>query len=259
MAQAEFERKEELKHLKKKEIEEKLENIRAIAGLTTEDGTCKLNVDDLEEDFDPEEYDRKMNETFDVDYYQAEEIDPGFGSDAREKVLKLKAENKDVDVPVNGEQGEEDLPGKVKGRRNIKSLFGLDKELEEYYKLNYEDTIDDLKTRFKYTSVPSRRFGLSPAELVMMDEKELNQYASLKKLAPYREKEWKVPSSKRYSQKMKNKLAGEGEDLKDKKSGNKHKRKSDVSETGSAEKGESQVDESNGEVGVTEASTLANL
>ncbi|KAF9609038.1 hypothetical protein IFM89_012478 [Coptis chinensis] len=293
MAQAEFQRKEELKHLKnlkKKEIEEKLEKIRAIAGLT-EDGTCKLNVDDLEEDFDPEEYDRKMNETFDVDYYQAEEVDPSFGSDddkdgdgiekpdfdkedellglskdwgvggsgdgfwaAREKVLKLKAEKKDVDVSVNNEQGEEDLPGESKRKMKHKIPFqekvAFDKELEEYYKLDYEDTIEDLKTRFKYTSVPSRRFGLNPVELVMTDEKELNQYVSVKKLAPYREKEWKVPSSKRYSQKMKNNLGGEAEDLKDKKSGNKHKRKSDGPEAGSAEKGETQVDESNGEVGV---------
>ncbi|KAF9603238.1 hypothetical protein IFM89_034571 [Coptis chinensis] len=292
MAQAEFQRKEELKHLKnlkKKEIEEKLEKIRAIAGLT-EDGTCKLNVDDLEEDFDPEEYDRKMNEMFDVDYYQAEEVDPGFGSDddedgdgiekpdfdkedellglskdwgvgasgdgfwaAREKVLKLKAEEKDVDVSVNDEQGEEDLPGESKRKMKHKIPFqekvALDNELEEYYKLDYEDTIEDLKTRFKYTSVPPRRFGLNPVELVMTDEKELNQYVSVKKLAPYREKEWKVPSSKRYSQKMKNNLGGEAEDLKGKKSGNKHKRKSDGPEAGSAEKGETQVDESNGEVG----------
>ncbi|PPD71230.1 hypothetical protein GOBAR_DD31898 [Gossypium barbadense] len=46
------------------------------------------------------------------------------------------------------------------------------------------------------------KFGLKPSELLALDEKELNQYVSLKKLAPYTDKEWKVPNSKRYQQKL---------------------------------------------------------
>lgn len=44
-----------------------------------------------------------------------------------------------------------------------------------------------------------------------MDDKELNQYVSLKKIAPYVEKEWKVPHNKRLELKQRNKslLVGE--------------------------------------------------
>jgi len=66
IARAKQEQAEELKHLKnlkKKEIAEKLERIRMIAGIEG-DAACKLGADDLEEDFDPEDYDKKMQEMF---------------------------------------------------------------------------------------------------------------------------------------------------------------------------------------------------
>ncbi|KAH7677463.1 protein KRI1 protein [Dioscorea alata] len=254
MALAEYERKEELKHLKnlkKKEIQEKLEKIRAIAGI--EDGDCKINADDLEEDFDPEEYDRKMREVFDTRYYDAEDADPGFGSDAegdlekpdfdkedellglgkdwdvlnsnegfaaaRERMLKKKEEedNDEEEEDVERRIGRE---GKRKRKRKIslKEKVELEKELEEYYKLDYEDTIGDLKTRFKYTSVPAKSYGLSASEILMTDDKNLNQFVSLKKLAPYRQKEWKVT----YHHKLKKDLILHGKKPEGKKSDKKH-------------------------------------
>ncbi|KAF8397333.1 hypothetical protein HHK36_016246 [Tetracentron sinense] len=294
MAQAEFERKEELKHLKnlkKKDIIEKLEKIREIAGIS--EGVCPLNEDDLEEDFDPKEYDRKMKETFDADYYEAEDADPEFCSDrdeddlekpnfdkedellglpqdwnvcgsgegflaAREKVLKCKADRENVELS-DGHNQEEEMPeeGKRKKKRKIslREKVDLDKELEEYYKLDYEDTIGDLKTRFKYTSVPSKRYGLRAEQILMMDDKELNQYVSLKKLAPYREKEWKIPEIKRYNHIMKHKLVLKGEKLEDQKAGKKRKLKGDgrmkIVETEEIRQRQKQLEESNGEVGTT--------
>ncbi|KAJ0961214.1 hypothetical protein J5N97_000808 [Dioscorea zingiberensis] len=258
MALAEYERKEELKHLKnlkKKEIQEKLEKIRAIAGIG-EDGDCKFIADDLEEDFDPEEYDRKMREVFDTGYYNAEDADPGFGSDAeddlekpdfdkedemlglpknwdvansnegfaavREKMLKKKEDKVEVEEEEDEEEGErpKEKEGKRKRKRNIslKEKVELEKELEEYYKLDYEDTIGDLKTRFKYRSVPANTYGLSAAEILMTDDKNLNQFVSLKKLAPYRQNEWKVT----YHHKLKKDLILHGRKPEGKKSDKKH-------------------------------------
>jgi protein KRI1 len=43
-----------------------------------------------------------------------------------------------------------------------------------------------MPTRFKYASVPAQDFQLTPAEILMADDTDLNQYMSIKKYAPYR-------------------------------------------------------------------------
>lgn len=44
----------------------------------------------------------------------------------------------------------------------------------------------DLPTRFKYAPVQKSNFNISAAEILMATDAELNDYTSLKKLAPYR-------------------------------------------------------------------------
>ncbi|KAI3996366.1 hypothetical protein MKX01_026834 [Papaver californicum] len=270
--EADKRKREELKHmknLKKKEIMEKLDKIRAIGGLT-EGEACALYADDSEDEFDPEKYDKKMKKTFNDDYYNAEDADfvneeddedgdiekPDFDKEdellglpkdwdvcgtgkgfaaARKRVLKSKAGREDVedeehddDEDDEGEgeehgdddvddknsnesdQGEEEKPEEGKRKRkhklSLREKVALDKDLDEYYKLDYEDTIGDLKTRFKYAPVPPQRFGLNAKEIINMDDKDLNQYVPLKKIAPYTEVEWKVPKKLRNQLKIKNKL-----------------------------------------------------
>ncbi|KAI3848903.1 hypothetical protein MKX03_030190 [Papaver bracteatum] len=248
MAEAEKRNREELKHLKnlkKKEIMEKLDKIRAIGGLT-EGEACALDLDDLEDDFDPEEYDKKMKKTFNDDYYNAEDADFGSEEDdedgdiekpdfdkedellglpkdwdvcgtgdgftaVRERVLKSKAGTEDVEDEEHDDDDEDDRKpeeGKRKRKRklSLRERVDLLKELDEYHKLDYEGKIGDLKTRFKYAQVPPLRFGLSGKEVINMDDKELNQYVPLKKIAPYTEVEWKVPKKLRNQLKIKNKL-----------------------------------------------------
>jgi len=43
-----------------------------------------------------------------------------------------------------------------------------------------------MPTRFKYTPVQPQTFALTPAEILMATDTELNQYLSVKKYAPYR-------------------------------------------------------------------------
>ncbi|KAH6799962.1 hypothetical protein C2S52_000426 [Perilla frutescens var. hirtella] len=283
MAQAEFERKEELKrlkNLKKKEINEKLEKIREVAGIGKAAPNF-LDKDDLEEEFDPAAHDRKMKEAFGEDYYGAEDVDPGFGSDedeeefekpdfdkedellgfekgwdkvdksgegfksARERIMKDRVANGDENV---ADEDESDEPGEGKRKRNRKpsevEKAVMEQFLEEYYKLDYEDTIGDLKTRFKYKPVKPKRYGLATEEVLTLDDKELNQYVSLKKLAPYREMEWKVPRIKTIQlKKSKQYLTGNTS-----RPFNKHReRKAKEEEVNAVESERSQPIESNGD------------
>lgn len=243
MAQAEFERKEELKHmknLKKKELNEKLKKIRETAGIG-ENEVCVLDEHDLEEEFDPDEYDKKMKTAFDDNFYEADDVDPEFGSDeedgelekpnfdeedellglskgwddeygsgdgflaTREKTLKGKV--------VNSEELEKEDKKKKRKRSELEEEV-IKKELEEYYKLDYEDTIGDLKTRFKYRPVNKNTYGLKAKEILVVDDKELNQLVPLKKLATYREDEFVVPRKKikEHKERIKSLLKGETSD-----------------------------------------------
>ncbi|WOG97496.1 hypothetical protein DCAR_0416836 [Daucus carota subsp. sativus] len=243
IAQAEYERKEELKYLKnlkKKEMNEKLKKIKEIAGIG-EDGDCRLDLEDLEDEFDPEEHDKKMKVAFNDDYYEANDADPDFASegdedgeiekpdfDKEDELLGLKEGWDDMDGSGDGfkaarerflkqKAGKVEVVDSVEGKKKKKHKMSalekevLNKELDEYYKLDYEGTVGDLKTRFKYRPVNAKRYGLKTKEVLLLDDKELNQHVPLKKLAPYREKDWKVPRIKIYNQKLKIKSLLEGE------------------------------------------------
>ncbi|XP_024529781.1 protein kri1 [Selaginella moellendorffii] len=167
LAQAELARQEEvkrLKNVKKKEMMEKLSKIQTVAGIQA--GPGKIDEGDLEEDFDPDEHDRKMQQLFGEDYYNEE--DPDFHSG----------------------------DGEAAGMDGMDFDEGIEKSEDEgLVSLDYEDKISDMPTRFKYAQVRPNRFGLSTAQILDADEKELNQYVSLKAMAPYRTEEW-IPRGK---------------------------------------------------------------
>lgn len=64
----------------------------------------------------------------------------------------------------------------------------LSKLVDEYYGVDFEDVIaGGLKTRFKYMPVQGEDFNLDDGDLVFADDRILNRYLSVKKLAPYKE------------------------------------------------------------------------
>jgi len=91
--------------------------------------------------------------------------------------------------------------------------------MDEYYGIDYGDTIGDMKTRFKYAQTKPNKFCMSAPEILLMDDKELNQHVPLKKLAPYQEEEWKLS---KYMLKMRAKELLHASSL-DKKKNNKSK------------------------------------
>ncbi|KAH8738724.1 hypothetical protein FG386_000515 [Cryptosporidium ryanae] len=82
--------------------------------------------------------------------------------------------------------------GESTGNNTFNFKYGdnedINKLLDEYYGLDFEDILDNgkLQVRFKYTKVDKEDYGLKIEDILSMNDKELNQHVSLKKLAPYR-------------------------------------------------------------------------
>ena len=56
-----------------------------------------------------------------------------------------------------------------------------------------------MPTRFNYVPVQPDSFALTPAEILLADDKDLNEYVGLKKMAPYRDRavKWDVKRNER--------------------------------------------------------------
>ncbi|KAK8825363.1 hypothetical protein WA538_003060, partial [Blastocystis sp. DL] len=216
-------REEELRRLralKRQELETKLKEIQDISGV--EDG--KVSAINLDEDWDPEKYDKEMEAMFNDDYYEEEEADPlkkpdlhleeVFEKDELPEEMQQESEeeneneenddaeneneendNKEKDDNEN-EKNENDNNNNDNDEETKAARAEAEKLMDELYQLDYEDMIGSMPVRFHYTQVKPQSYGLSTEEIMDADDKELRQYVSIKKMAPYREREWYVPKNK---------------------------------------------------------------
>ncbi|GBC07159.1 hypothetical protein RclHR1_00730008 [Rhizophagus clarus] len=215
-----------LKNLKKREIFEKLRKIKEITG----NDTVGFDDVDLEEDFDPDKYDKKMHKIFDDNYYtgEADNEKPEWSDDIYiGDIVDSNSNDRNINSIINvvkeynkhgGDDQESErvtgdevtmdadyLPGgkkygETKSQRK-KKVKKFDEYLDEYYQLDYEDIIDDTPVRFKYRQTKPVSFGLTTTEILLADEKDLNEFVSLKKLVPYRPEPIVENDLKKYSKK----------------------------------------------------------
>mmetsp|Transcript_26745 Transcript_26745/g.87736 ORF Transcript_26745/g.87736 Transcript_26745/m.87736 type:complete len:677 (+) Transcript_26745:41-2071(+) len=219
-----------LKNLKRDEISSKLKKIAKVAGMEQ----ISLDMNELDEDFDPEAHDRKMAALFSGDYYDQEEEDiealadednledelkqilgekggaeRGFeAARAKSRSTAPGEEDGSDDEEDDDDEGTEEAAGSgsdSEGKGEGEEEAGEDGEnqyskraqkkwrkqlrlaMEEYYKLDCEDFVAGMPTRFKYMEVEPNLFGLKSREIHERSDKELNQVVSLKRIAPYRD------------------------------------------------------------------------
>lgn len=108
-------------------------------------------------------------------------------SSSTDKKTKKKKKQKDEDedeYAVAISDMDADAPPSSLKRKNTtaeerEALASLDA-------LDFTSLAGGLPTRFKYTPVLPDSFGLTPAEILLADDAELNEYVGLRRLAPYR-------------------------------------------------------------------------
>ena len=211
-----------LKNAKKQEMDAKLKQIKAVLG-DMEENSASAPVDEatilklMEGDFDPDKFEELMKEAYSDDFYQQQDAEWKTDQDVRETLKKdedgalLVGQDDDGGLYDNDEENEyeggydeeeydgmeeeeEEWPEEegyaADGNDGQKPESELEqkvkaKMMDELYKLDYEDIIAGMPTRFKYRTVEANTYGLSTEEILFSRDTTLKQFVSLKKMAPY--------------------------------------------------------------------------
>jgi protein KRI1 len=220
-----------LKNAKKQEMNQKLSKVKSVIGGIEENAIDEAQIMQmLEGDYDPEKFEKAMEEAYGDEFYQKEDNEWKTDVDVRE-TLKGDDEGEDLvgQDDVNGgmydnvqeegegevnenamEEEEEYYDESAEWDDNNNDAYDgshdetkLEKKLktkmqDELYKLDYEDIVAGMPTRFKYRQVESNDYGLTTQEILFARDTTLKQFVSLKKMAPYNEQdEFNAGSKKR--------------------------------------------------------------
>lgn len=249
-----------LKNAKREELEQKMKQVKSVLGAKSakEANTADADADDanqkdndmeeehpfkngeapmdeaaimklLEGDYDPEKFEKSMQEAFGDDFYEKEDEEWKTDEDVRKTLQKdgdvTMVDHGDDVEGAGDEEGEEPYGGDDyyydgqgeagEGNYDEGGEEGYDQEedngneshlekkvraklTDKLYELDYEDIVAGMPTRFKYREVEANDYGLSTQEILLARDQTLKQFVSLKKMAPYNEgEEYHVSSRKR--------------------------------------------------------------
>ncbi|KAK7052808.1 Kinetochore protein Spc24 [Paramarasmius palmivorus] len=226
-----------MKALKMKELRARLEKIGKEGGKNIEHDPALQDLD-LEGDWDPDAHDKQMEGLYgddaefnepdgkydedgkpiwddDIDigdiYFSDDDQAHGSSSKKDKKKKKKKNGNKaeedgvnveDMDADVQKVDDDEEWDGTEEMRKRK-----MEEYMDEIYGLDFNDMVGGLPTRFQYTKVKPEAFALTPVEILLATDKDLNEYMSIKKYAPYRnDAKWDAKRNERLKE-LKAKIA----------------------------------------------------
>ncbi|KAH8712152.1 KRI1-like family C-terminal-domain-containing protein [Phaeosphaeriaceae sp. PMI808] len=231
-----------LRKLKVEEMEQKVQQIRKIGGLSGRDFKMDEWKEVLEADWSDDQWDMEMQKRFGDAYYEGgdagSESEDGESSHKKKKTKKPKFDD-DIDIKdlipdfkddederpditlssdeedVNEDEDSEQDPNKraksskarKQERANAKSAARRDRRLIETLvdsNLEYEAALatkPKAPTRFRYRETSPTTFGLTARDILLADDKQLNEFAGLKKLAAFRDADKKKKDKKHLSKK----------------------------------------------------------
>ncbi|PRT56023.1 Protein kri1 [Wickerhamiella sorbophila] len=207
----ENQRKFELARLRKhkvNEVTDKLEKLASVLG--DDDISAKFTQEDLEGEWDDDEWDKRMKKLFDDEFYSKQDDDWN-PQDSVEPGAEIDAVGADAEVETQAEPEEETKPVKKETEKikEVKPLTEMSKKelkrkAQEIVDANTDLLLDETfkpSAQFCYREVEAESFGLSTRDILLADDKDLNQYVGLKHLAPYRDADRVSKDKKRYAKK----------------------------------------------------------
>ncbi|KAF2858271.1 Krr1-domain-containing protein [Piedraia hortae CBS 480.64] len=184
--------------LKIEEIEDKVNRIKATAGIDDVADIFQWK-DLLEGDFSDKDWDKEMERRFGEKYYaDVEGEKPEFGDEIDISYLENEEEEEDAEPAKKSrkeliQERSEAKRAARKQRRQVEEL--VDSTLIP------EPEIMEKASGFRYRETSPTSFGMTARDILFASDAQLNQYAGLKKLATFRPEEKKRKDKKRLGKK----------------------------------------------------------
>ncbi|KAL0216498.1 hypothetical protein P9112_008682 [Eukaryota sp. TZLM1-RC] len=159
---------------KRKELMAKLTALEGILGIVFNNEVVETPEDFLDGEFDDEKFDDFVEENFEK-----------FGNNFDDLESEVRSRLGTIKETFNNQTNQSDL---IDEEELIRKEVEIERLLDDYLSLDYEDVVGDVKCRFKYKNVDAEDFGLDVLDILNTPDSELNKTVGLKLLAPYREK-----------------------------------------------------------------------
>ncbi|CDK24363.1 unnamed protein product [Kuraishia capsulata CBS 1993] len=157
----------------------------------------------LADDFNDADWDAKMSEIFNQQYYEGDDAKPTW-SDSEAEGEAVEEEPAESSKVSKKKQKKQEKHESKKSKSSLKTLA------EKIVESNVETIRDEVEEergrskneiKFRYREVSPDSFGLNVRDILMADDKQLNDFIKLKKFAPFKPREQRAKDKRKYAKK----------------------------------------------------------